>query len=1253
MTDQHILAPQSAPGPDKYIRYIGFSVLVLFLFSGMTGLLYEIIWSRMIVKVIGAAPFAISIVLTVFMGGLGLGSFIAGRYIDQIKKPAQLLQLYGLLEIAIGICAFILPGLIEASQPIFSSLYNQTTDHLLLFNLYILIGAVVLFLLPVTLMGATLPILIRFYVAKLGHLGSRVGQLYAINTIGAAVGSLLSGFLLINIWGVSGTLRFAMLMNGMIGGVAFVVANGMIRRSESIENETEYISEGALDQIVTSELPLKIEEDQRETKYSNFQQNAALLIFAISGFAAMAYEVIWTRLLGLIIGPTTYSFTIVLTTFIIGLALGATLFGYLADRSKNPFRLLLLTQIAAALLALTISQILGDSQFLFAKLIYIFKDNFILLSVSKAVLLFLLMLGPTIVLGATFPLVGKIYTRSINHLGKSIGFAYAINTVGALLGSFSAGFILIPLLGKEAGLSLVAGLQILAAVAIYGVVYRQDITSSKKMIPLVVGILGLIMTLIYPRWDRLQLSTGKYYRFSKYEVLLRTTSWWDAFIKAPSDLMPYDGATELVFYGDGIGGFTTVEKDIDAFGKAQYTLYNSGKADASSESDMATQTLAAHIPLLFHPNPKDVMILGLASGVTAGEALYYDLNRLDVLEISEQVIEASKFFSSVNGAVHSHPNSNIIIQDGRAHLELSDQKYDVIISEPSNPWMAGLASLFTEEFFKLAKNQLRWDGIFVQWFPAYQMDWTTYSMVGRTFAKIFPNSLLMKSYISGNDYMLIGFKGHEQLPIKNAWKNLPLLQKSPNLVVEDPRLLYRFMVSDNLQTLFGQGPVHTDDHPILEFLAPQRMHLKEESVERELSERRTLSDDIQDVMRAVLDVEGQLAFTKLVLSVYAPFLEMVDLDEASEEQRERYFQMMLEYSRKTLLGEYDIFNDEELKQAAMEIQISILKDKLQQVPDRLNSYKFLTSAYGFLEDFDQAIHYCRLVIEFDSAPLEGYLTLGYLYRRANRSAEAMAAYEKALSLDPNNSQAYNNLGALYEESNRYDDAREAYEQAIIFDPDLAMPHHNLAGIHEKAKAFDEALVEYQLALQLDSEYSDTYLRMSKLFLKMGKIAPATQTLKALLAIDPEHPEALSSLAVLQMEQGPKAKPQTFVDNTPFKEDETDPRYFYNIAIVAAQKSNYEQAVGHFNRALELRPEYINALIGLGACYQALGNNKAAITQYKKVLVLNPESGGTNNNLAIIYTDRGDFNLAIRYCDQALALGYPVHQEIQDKLKKYR
>ncbi|NQV41018.1 MAG: fused MFS/spermidine synthase [Candidatus Marinimicrobia bacterium] len=1221
-------------------RFIGLIILVLFLCSGMTGLFYQVIWSRMIVKVIGAAPFAISIVLTVFMGGLGLGSYLAGKYIDKIQKSSQLIQLYGLMEIGIGVYALLLGGFIAASQSIFSAIYNQSSEHLLIFNAVILIGAFVLFIIPVTLMGATLPILIRFYVANLGHLGARVGRLYAINTIGAAVGSILSGFFLIKLWGVDGTLRFAVVVNFIIGGVAFVLASWVAKRT-------------ALTEIVSDAQGAIHSQSKDDFQYTHSHQIAALALFAVSGFAAMAYEVIWTRLLGLIIGPTTYSFTIVLTTFIVGLALGAILFGWLADRSKHPFRLLLITQVSAAILALFVSQFLGNSQFFFAKLIFSFRDNFIILSVAKGILLFVLLLGPTIVLGATFPLVGKIYTSSIQKLGKSIGFAYAINTIGALLGSFSAGFILIPLLGKENSLSLVIGIQLVTVLVITGLLYPKGEKSRTRVILLGAGIFGLLLTFAFPHWDREQLATGKYYRFSGYADMLKSTSWWDALVKLPRDFMPNISGTEVVFYGDGIGGFTTVEQDIDPFGKPQYVLYNSGKADASSESDMATQTMLAHLPLLFHPQPKNVMILGLASGVTAGEALYYDLDRLDILEISEQVVEASHFFSETNNDVLSHPATNLIIQDGRAHLELTDQIYDVITSEPSNPWMAGLANLFTEEFFRLTKNRLNWDGVFIQWLPSYQMDWTTFSMIGRTFTKVYPNSLLMKSFLGGNDYLLVGFKGLKQLSLENAFKNLPLLQKSPNLIIEDPRILYRLIVSDNLPALFGSGPGHTDDHPVLEFMAPQRMHLVDKTVERTLAARRTLSDEITNVMREVLDVDGQLKFARFMLSVYSPFEDMVDLSEATAEQKTEYAEMLVEYGKNNTVHDYNMFESIGLRDTVVQMQIDQLTEILPSLPNRLASFFILANAHAELGEFDESIKYCRQIIEMGSDPIEANLNLGLFCMNAGRNEEAIVAYQTVLELDPEHSQALNNLGTVFEQTGEKTHARAAYEAAVKIDPNLAMAHFNIARLQMGAGIMDSALISYGKTIALDPGYYPAYYRISQIYSMGGDYEEAIAVLEEVLKIRPGLKEAQVEIKNLTMAMDqPKVSVQ-MPPRTEKSDKSTDPRYFYNQAVMLIQKQKYKEAIVDFQRAIKLKPDYVNAIIGLGAMYQNLGEYEQAIEEYKKALTIDPEHSGTHNNLAILYYTVKKNKLAVVHADKAKALGFKVQQAFLDELAQYR
>ncbi|MFC1891887.1 fused MFS/spermidine synthase, partial [Thermodesulfobacteriota bacterium] len=364
-------------------------ILSCFFISGLTGLIYEILWTRMIVKIIGGAPFAVSIVLTVFMGGLGLGSYLAGRSIDRIKDPLQLIRLYGLLELGIGAYGLIIPVLLIFFSPIYAFIYNHLFHYFLSYNLLTFAGCIILLIIPVTFMGATLPILSRFFITTISRVGTHVGRLYGLNTIGAAAGALLCGFWLIYQFGVWGTLVFAIILNVIIGVVCIAVSRRLKNRGKISESVSEVdTGSGEMD------APESMTSDESERK-----RFYALVIFCVSGFCAMAYEVIWAKLLGLIVGPTTYSFTIVLVTFITGLALGSIFFGRLGDRVKNVFMLLLFTQVAAALFALIFSQLMGNSQIFFAKLIYQFKDNFVLLSLVKASALFIFMFFPTFCLG--------------------------------------------------------------------------------------------------------------------------------------------------------------------------------------------------------------------------------------------------------------------------------------------------------------------------------------------------------------------------------------------------------------------------------------------------------------------------------------------------------------------------------------------------------------------------------------------------------------------------------------------------------------------------------------------------------------------------------------------------------------------------------------------------------------------------------------------------------------------------------------
>lgn len=953
-------------------------ILVCFFFSGMTGLIYEILWTRMIVKIIGGAPFAVSIILTVFMGGLGLGSFIAGRMIDKIKEPMKLVRLYGVLELAIGVYCLMLSPILIAFRPVYAILYNRLFEHFMLYNLLTFIGCGLLLLIPVICMGATLPILCRFYVSRLSHLGDHIGRLYGLNTIGAAFGALVCGFWLINYLGMAGTTALAVAANGIIGAVAIVASYKM--KFDSGFEKAEHAEE-------------KKQKQDGELIYKGAVV-AALVIFAVSGFCSMAYEVIWTKLLALIIGPTTYSFTIVLVTFITGLALGSMLFGWLGDKVRRPIWLLLYTQLAAGLLALLVSQLLGNSQFFFAKLIHQFQDNFLLLNISKAVILFCFILLPTLCLGATFPLVGKIYTRSLSNVGKSIGSVYAINTIGAVLGSFCAGFLIVPLIGKENGLRLVFSIQIATALIISIRLLVLNNHRKLQWAPIMVpAVAGLVLCFYFPSWNRAALVWGRYHPTEIITSEFQKIGWVESLWKGPEILGKQRGG-EIVYYGDGIGGFTAVLRNEDAFGNIDFALMVTGKGESSSCKDMPTQTLSTHFPMMFHHNPKSVLVIGLGGGMTAGEMLCYPIDRLDVVEISGEVANASGYFNPWNGNVLANPKTNLIVQDGRAHLQLTNRSYDVIVSEPSNPWMAGVANLFTREVFALAKDRLNDGGVFAQFIHSYQMDWPTFSLVCRTFADVFDNGILVNT--ENGYYILVAFKDGRTLDFANAKRNFEFAKTSKNAKLLNPEIMYRLVMSEDLNWLFGQGPINTDNRPYLEYSAPKNMFIDDAPIEKNIIAKKRFTPQTAKIYQKVTaDIDSQIDFAVLLLSLHSQFPRMVNLSAATAEQKERYYKVVEDYCANRKL-DYSMLTDEKLKQSCRVRQIEAIKTKLPIIKDKM----------------------------------EAYYMLGNLYRESRLFAEAEKYYKMVLPLAPDHATLHNNLAVALHYQSKFKEALEHYDEAI-------------------------------------------------------------------------------------------------------------------------------------------------------------------------------------------------------------------------------
>ncbi len=995
----------------------------------------------MIDKVIGSAPFAVATVLAVFMGGLSLGSYVAGRRIDRIPEKRKLLSLYGKLEVAIGLYGIVLPIFMVMVKPAYSFAYNHLFQSFWIYSLFTFFGCIFLLILPTAFMGATLPILCRFYVGHLDHLGARTGRLYGINTIGAAVGACLAGFFLIRQFGVWGSIFFAAGINFLVGVSCIIIGQKGVVSGFATSGKANSRKGERLRRVPPGR---DLKGGHSGPPYNGYSPspdgssaeeggvNWSLWIFAVSGLCAMAYEVIWTRLLGLIIGPTTYSFTLVIATFIIGLALGSLFFGWLGDRVSRVFPLLVLTQIGAALLALFVSQFLGNSQFFFAKLIYTFQDRFGEMILVQSIIVFLVMLAPTLLLGATFPLVAKIYARSLPHMGKSIGTAYALNTIGAISGSFAAGFLLIPFLGKENGLRLIIAFQLafsLVAWIAVGLGTKQKVFKCLSF--LCVAMIGIALLLNFPSWNRQFLSFGRYHNFKGLEGDMIRTSFLDALIAGPEILSRHETGRKIVFYGDGTGGFTTVEKLTDSFGTIKYTLLNSGKPDASSHGDRSTQTLLAHVPLLFHPNPENVMVLGLASGMTAGEALLYPIKHMDALEINRQVVKACEIFRPWNNDCLNDPRSRIIVQDGRNHLELTEETYDVIISEPSNPWMAGLANLYTLDFFRTVRKRLKDNGIFVQWIHSYEMDWFTFSMAGRTFAEAFPDGLLMTTLTGVGDYLLVGFKDKKGLNPNVAEKNLRYAEKSKNMSLKNTSLLFRLIITEDLKGLFGPGPLHTDNRPLLEFAAPKQLYRIDSSIEKKMSRRSSLSRQAREIIKTTDNTDALLDMAEFSASVYAPIFGSLDPDLIKPAQGKRYLNILETYCKDNLVSDYGIFPTRKLREKCALLQTAGIREHLEHNPE--------------------------------DAP--AYYSLGQALKQMGKTGEAIFAFQKAISLDPFHAKACNNLGVALLEQGDIREAQEAFLKAIYINPGHSKAYFNLARIAMRRGKRDKALSYLQEGLK--------------------------------------------------------------------------------------------------------------------------------------------------------------------------------------------
>jgi spermidine synthase len=750
-------------------------IYLIFSLSGSCALVYEILWSKYLSLTFGNTMIAVSVVAATFMAGLALGSYLLGRYSD---RDANLLKTYALLEIGIAITALLFAPTLSVVEHLYAY-WVQLLPNVpgLTPSIHIFFSSMLL-LPPSICMGGTFPLMCRFFARRKS--GAQIGRLYALNTLGATLGTFSAGYLLIPTLGLSHTGFLAIFGNLAIAGICFALS----KRYGAVD------ADGKADEIMASQ-------------HLDLAKHRPILIaVALIGFLSLGYEILWTRVLLLFLGNTSYAFSLMLSVYLVCVAIG----GYLYACFSNP-------EMNERKVFLVLSLMMSGSVFLtipfYDKLAHLFQfahevsgENWWLLTLLSFVIVFFVIGLPTILSGALLPAAVGIIDPGKKHTGQGVGMVVLHNTTGAVLGSLAAGFIMVPAFGLLNSFKYLAVVNLIM-VFVLALQFRQRGVLG-RVVPSV-AIAGILLGFAPMSWDAKLMNSGVYCYASKYSKM---------------------GGLESVLASERIlevieGRDCTVAVHESNGGDFRFFSVN-GKTDGGTGGDMSTQFLIGQIPLMLHQAPKDVLVIGLGTGLTLKGMSSHPVESIDCVEISPEVVKAEKYFKEFNGNALAEPKVNLFVTDGRNLLFTNTKKYDVIVSEPSNPWQSGNSNLFTDDFYQIAVDRLKEGGLFCQWIGLYDITVENLQIVSQTFLHNFPRALIFKS---GSDLILIGSTSPFEIDyqrMKNRFSNKTTAEIMRSINLRSPGDLiakHYLFDEDTLRSLAGNAILNTDDQPTLEYSA--------------------------------------------------------------------------------------------------------------------------------------------------------------------------------------------------------------------------------------------------------------------------------------------------------------------------------------------------------------------------------------------------------------------------------------------------
>jgi len=1029
-------------------------ILLAYACSGFSGLVYQVAWTRLMVLHVGHTTAAITTVVAAFMGGLAFGAALTGRFTNRLA-PRQALMTYAAIETIVAAYAVLLPLGLNLFTPLLVASYHDgaaAADFALLRTALCLIAVAV----PAALLGATYPLTLRA-LSGTGDTTATGGRLYVLNTAGAACGAIAAGFLLLPQLGLFRTTALGAAVSTFAGALAWT----------------------SRAHLPPTELPTSIPPSQLRTAPIADSTNrddyfVAIVIVVLTGFACLLCEVVWTRAVGSLLGPTTYAFAGTVCVMISGLAAGSWLGTLVGSRTIRPQVVLTSVLLATAGVTWFANGALGRQVPEWLASVYAHSPGELDWAlVARMASVFSLLLPSAIGLGMSMPVALRL-AGSLASAGQRISTLYALSTAAGVLGSLATGAILNQF-GLEGSLRIGVVAMLAAAAAPVFSFVRLSPVYRIAVFAIWVGL--AIAALALPtQWDRELLASGMY----KYARNIPTALDVPAILKAAS----------LLFYREGRVATVSV---TEFAGKRSLSV--DGKVDGSSGGDMLTQQLAAHVPMLLHEKPDQVLVIGLGTGVTAAAAAAHPAQQIDVIEISAEVVTASDQFLLQNRGVLTNPRVRLIVGDGRSHLALTRRAYDVIISEPSNPWLAGVAALFTREAFSGIRDRLAPGGIACQWVHTYDISEDDLRSIVATFVSVFPDATLWT--IGETDMLLVSSAGSLDSRIVNierSWSRKSAREDLMRGGVQEPFAIQSLWAGGprTLARLGAGSAQQSDDRMALEFTAPRaafrRIGTNQAPLIREVRDSTETPRIVQDALDSAGASEWRhraSMFERIGIfgAAYADYVRALEHDEtdplalsglavtamaagkqADANDRLKRLDARHPSSTPILVAVSKLMDAMGQPQAATRAAIAALAagsdrplaldqlaalsadsgdaaslsavaDEMDRLQPRSAKALYYRASQRFIQGaFDDALILARQSIAFAPNDADATNLAGAALASLHRRAEAQAMLTRALQLSPADSSIYVNLGLLALEEGSGLQAEKYFAGALALEP---------------------------------------------------------------------------------------------------------------------------------------------------------------------------------------------------------------------------